>query len=340
MNTRAETFDGFNARDRVAVSNKAIRQTFFGGLTLAFAGSVCVWILNASLTSPVEPAAPPAQKVTNVKLIPARVVLDQYASLFDSTSSLGAPSRFAVQTTFESRWAAVSPEQQRQDVPQIAVAATKEVQPPPNVVQEVAEAIPLPTPRPASVRAADAGPSREDAERANKVASLAPPPQQEKQPSIFEKLFGRFQPAKQVLAYASPDGGLETSAGGRYDRFTAVYDISAHTVYMPDGRKLEAHSGLGEMLDDPRYVDRRMRGATPPATYDLKLRESLFHGVEAIRLTPVDSGVYGRSGLLAHTYMLGPNGDSNGCVSFRDYNAFLQAFKRQEIRKLVVVAKL
>ena len=37
-----------------------------------------------------------------------------------------------------------------------------------------------------------------------------------------------------------------------------------------------------------------------------------------------------RSGLLAHSYMLGPNGDSNGCVSFRDYNAFLQAYRNGE----------
>jgi hypothetical protein len=83
-----------------------------------------------------------------------------------------------------------------------------------------------------------------------------------------------------------------------------------------------------------------MRGATPPATYDLKLRESLFHGVEALRLTPIDSSVFGRAGLLAHTYMLGPNGDSNGCVSFRNYDAFLQAFKRGEVKRLAVVARL
>ena len=34
-------------------------------------------------------------------------------------------------------------------------------------------------------------------------------------------------------------------------RDTAVYDISAHMVYLPDGTKLEAHSGLGSDLDDP-----------------------------------------------------------------------------------------
>jgi hypothetical protein len=38
--------------------------------------------------------------------------------------------------------------------------------------------------------------------------------------------------------------------------------------------------------------------------------------------------------------MLGPRGDSNGCVSFRDYNAFLKAFRNGEIKRLAVVASL
>ena len=48
------------------------------------------------------------------------------------------------------------------------------------------------------------------------------------------------------------------------DDKTAVYDISARAVYLPNGQKLEAHSGLGVKMDDPRYVHVRMRGATPP----------------------------------------------------------------------------
>jgi hypothetical protein len=36
--------------------------------------------------------------------------------------------------------------------------------------------------------------------------------------------------------------------------------------------------------------------------------------------------------------MLRQPGASNGCVSFRDYNRFLQAFLRGEVRRLVVVA--
>ena len=48
----------------------------------------------------------------------------------------------------------------------------------------------------------------------------------------------------------------------------------------------------------------------------------------------------GRSGLLAHSYMLGPNGDSNGCVSIKNYDRFLQAFDNGEISRLVVVPSL
>lgn len=127
----------------------------------------------------------------------------------------------------------------------------------------------------------------------------------------------------------------------RYGRSTAVYDISAHTVYLPNGKRLEAHSGLGDRRDDPRYVNLRMRGATPPNVYELEPRAQLFHGVQALRLIPVGDGpVFGRAGLLAHSYMLGPNGESNGCVVFNDYGSFLQAFQNGEVKRLVVVAHL
>ena len=122
---------------------------------------------------------------------------------------------------------------------------------------------------------------------------------------------------------------------------TAIYDITSQTVYLPNGRRLEAHSGLGGHMDDPRYVNVRMTGPTPPNVYDLKLRESLFHGVRAIRLVPTDgSKMYGRDGILAHSYLLGPNGQSNGCVSISDYPAFLDAFMRGEVDRLVVVERL
>lgn len=126
----------------------------------------------------------------------------------------------------------------------------------------------------------------------------------------------------------------------RLDAWTAVYDISAHTVYLPNGASLEAHSGRGSKLDNPRFAHERMQGATPPHVYELALRERPFHGVRALRLKPIggDKSVFGRTGLLAHTYMLGPSGDSNGCVVFKNYNAFLQAFESGEVKRLAVVA--
>jgi hypothetical protein len=125
------------------------------------------------------------------------------------------------------------------------------------------------------------------------------------------------------------------------DGRTAIYDITARTVYLPSGRRLVAHSGLGDLMDNPRYVHVRMRGATPPNIYNLTMREQLFHGVRAIRLNPVDEGrMHGRAGILAHTYMLGPNGQSNGCVSIENYSEFLSAYLRGEFTRLAVVERL
>jgi len=125
------------------------------------------------------------------------------------------------------------------------------------------------------------------------------------------------------------------------DSRTAIYDIVAHVVYLPNGDKLEAHSGLGANLDNPDDVGVKGRGPTPPNVYSLALREQPFHGISAIRLIPIgDGNMFGRDGLLAHPYMLGPNGQSNGCVSFSNYPAFLNAFLRGEVDRLVVVGHL
>jgi hypothetical protein len=135
--------------------------------------------------------------------------------------------------------------------------------------------------------------------------------------------------ASAVAAFSEPDSKI------------AIYDIAAHTVYMPNGDTLEAHSGLGERLDNPRYVNVKMKGPTPPNVYKMSLRERAFHGVRAIRLNPVDeSKMFGRDGMLAHTYMLRNRGHSNGCVVFGNYPAFLAAFERGEVDRLVVVEHL
>ena len=162
--------------------------------------------------------------------------------------------------------------------------------------------------------------------------------------TLLQKLSDLW-PGHLTLASLAPDGGLfgrgPDLASLGFDGFTAVYDISARTVYLPNGMSLEAHSGMGNLRDDPEHVSVPKAGATPPAAYELKLRESLFHGVQALRMIRVaGSDISGRSGLLAHSFMLGPNGDSNGCVSIKDSDRFLKAFNAGEINRLVVVPSL
>ncbi|WP_162501461.1 DUF2778 domain-containing protein, partial [Methylobacterium crusticola] len=218
-------------------------------------------------------------------------------------------------------------------------------------VARLAPAVPLPAPRPSGLRPGPVMETRRLAERPvsprARLAARAAAAADER--SFFEKLLGLQPSSGQALSYAALDGGgglatpprrLSPVPDPSARAGTAVYDISARLVYLPGGETLEAHSGLGSSMDDPRDVHLRMRGATPPGTYDLTEREQLFHGVRALRLNPVGGpgAIYGRNGLLAHTYMLGPSGASNGCVSFKSYDRFLQAYLRGEVQRLVVVA--
>ena len=238
--------------------------------------------------------------------------------------------------------------------------------PPTHEGPEIGEA-PLPPPRPPEFGPLSA-PARHPVQP---NVATAPPAAPVDNRSIFQKLFGLGQPSAPTVASVAPESGVanrtvssasaasENRGAGRgplfsfpspfggsapvsgYDRNTAVYDISARIVYLPDGTKLEAHSGLGDALDNPRYVSQRAVGPTPPHLYQLALREGSFHGVQALRLNPIgEGGLYGRAGLLAHPFMLGPNGDSNGCVSVRDYEAFLKAYENGQINKLAVVTRL
>jgi hypothetical protein len=190
-------------------------------------------------------------------------------------------------------------------------------------------AIPVPRPRPVETAAV--------------VNNAAPAPQPAER-TLLQKL-SDLLPARVALASLAPDGGLFSNgpdlAALGYDNLTAVYDISARTVYLPNGAKLEAHSGMGALMDDPKYVSERNVGPTPPNVYELKPRERPFHGVKALRMIPQDeNATLGRAGLLTHSYLLGPNGDSNGCVSIKNYDKFLTAFQNGEIKRLVVVASL
>lgn len=260
------------------------------------------------------------------------------AALFDPNPSLGnAPGAFRKRLPSQpAGWAATST--------QIAEAAPARVAPQPK--QQVA-ALSLPAaPRPSLTQMPE--PSGTPHERLVQRATqrlLAGAPAAKA--SIFEKLFG-VQPSGPVLAYAGPDVGTPglspslAASTSALDRVTAVYDITKRIVYMPDGSKLEAHSGLGQYMDKPEHANLRMRGVTPPHIYDLKPREALFHGVPALRMTPVggSSAIHGRDGILAHTYMLGPNGQSNGCISFKDYYAFLRAYHDGQVKRVVVIGRL
>src|SRR5207237_1742313 len=174
----------------------------------------------------------------------------------------------------------------------------------------------------AKTATASSSPVRDMAQRAKAaVMSIASNDKQ----TMVEKLWGKQSSHNSPTAFESADASVTGSIidtrsqnpmmGGAppYDRQTAVYDIAAKMVYLPDGTRLEAHSGLGSKMDDPKSSHVRMQGVTPPHIYELKPRETLFHGVPALRLTPIggEEKIYGRDGLLAHTYMIGPNGQSN-----------------------------
>jgi hypothetical protein len=163
--------------------------------------------------------------------------------------------------------------------------------------------------------------------------------------SMLQK-FSDMMKVRMTLASLGPNGGGLFGKGPDlmslgYDGQTAVYDISAHAVYLPNGTVMEAHSGMGSLRDDPDHVNVPNTGATPPAVYSLKPREREFHGVAALRMTPVEgSDIGGRSGLLVHSYMMGPNGDSNGCVSVREYDRFLRAYNDGQFTHIAVVSSL
>ena len=266
-----------------------------------------------------------------------------YVALLDPTYSLGyAPSSFAERTAALTPVVAKAESSRKTETLKAEEALLT------RTPAQLALAVPVPPTRPSELRVSPSkGGYGHDAlvQRARLALANAKP----SNATFFDKLFGNSEPVKTVLAYAGSDGGVLSDGSDSaavkpslYDNATAVYDISKRMVYLPDGTKLEAHSGLGQHLDNPAYAHLRMRGVTPPHIYDLKPREALFHGVAALRLTPVggESAIYGRTGLLAHTYMLGPNGDSNGCVSFKDYNKFLQAYHKGDVKRLIVVASM
>lgn len=152
--------------------------------------------------------------------------------------------------------------------------------------------------------------------------------------------------ASTQLAYAAPDAGMdevlpEANLGPKLSRGVAIYDITAQKVYLPDGKIMEAHSGLGNMRDNPKYIKVKGRGPTPPNRYKLSMREKPFHGVPALRLTPNNwSTMHGRNGILAHSYLRKRPGDSAGCIAFKDYYKFLDYYKKGLVKEIIVVERM
>jgi len=361
-------------------SRKAISRRLFGGVALACLVLGCGWtvysnILSASVYPTLGDAGYDEPVIRRPPMVATRSVTqaveDAFAALHETAPVIEEPATVASITPFmfNERFAASQPQAVASAVPPEPVTAPSQQPAPPKLAEapktvsasklaeaprpkqaapaQVAMNVPPPAAPPSEKTAGDS--IRDMAQRAKAaVMSIA----SGERTSITEKLWGK-QEQRGLLSFASADASITGSIGKDqnpalggssppYDRSTAVYDISAHTVYLPDGSKLEAHSGLGSKLDDPSSAKIRMHGVTPPHIYELTPREALFHGVPALRLNPIggEDAIYGRSGLLAHSFMLGPNGDSNGCVSFRDYNAFLNAYRNQGIKKLAVVARI
>ena len=295
---------------------RLLREAAFGTAALAMALGLAAWVTDFDVDAWINPAS------ANVGSTSSFEERFGPGSLRRSLA-INYPWRPAARSNFDAEFGHIesmlgrqSPEEQN----------AQPAQPAPTVEA----AIPLPRARPVLANLQPSGSDPATVSSDNRT--------------MFEKL-ADLVPMRFTLASLTPGDGLfserkDLSALG-YDGQTAVYDISAQVVYLPNGTKLEAHSGLGSLMDNPTHVDQRMVGATPPNVYDLKPREKLFHGVAALRMTPVGEGeTHGRSGLLVHSYMLGPNGDSNGCVSIKDYDRFLTAYQNGEVKRLVVVPSL
>ena len=296
-----------------------LREATFGVAALAMAFGLAVWVVDFDLSAWINPAS------ANV---PSTTSFDERFGPSSARRSLAInypwrPTSRSDRPDFDAEFGHI---ESALGVQPRDAGNVQPEQPAPSV--EVA--IPLPRSRPVLANLQSA---RSD-----------PAPASSDNRTMFEKL-ADLVPMRFSLASLTPGDGLlgerKDLAALGYDGQTAVYDISARTVYLPNGTKLEAHSGLGGLMDNPAHVDQRMVGATPPNVYDLKPREKLFHGVAALRMTPVgENEMHGRTGLLVHSYMLGPNGDSNGCVSVKDYDRFLAAYRSGEVRRLVVVPNL
>ena len=295
---------------------RLLRDAAFGGSALFMALGLAVWVTDFDLAGWTNPASANVGSTTS---------FDERFGPGSVRRSLSFNYRWrpAPRSNFDAEFGHIESQLGRQ-------APEEQNAEPAQPAPTVEAAIPLPRARPVLANLQPTGSDPATVSSDNRT--------------MFEKL-ADLVPMRFTLASLTPGDGLfserkDLTALG-YDGQTAVYDISAQVVYLPNGTKLEAHSGLGSLMDNPAHINQRMVGATPPNVYDLKPREKLFHGVAALRMTPVgENEMHGRTGLLVHSYMLGPNGDSNGCVSIKEYDRFLAAYTNGEVKRLVVVPSL
>lgn len=299
---------------------------------------VAAWITNSTLPTLASAALP-----GNATSFEDRFLAPMPASSA-SLATLKRSALAAVRTEFTTakealdlRWLpqdfrpAIAPE----DEPRVAITAAR---------PQATDGIPLPRSRPAA--ADQLAQTSQVVALASAIPTTLPTmtstdsqPPRPAERSMMQK-FSDMVKTRVTLASLGLGKGPDLTALG-YDNETAVYDLSAHAIYLPNGTVLEAHSGMGSLRDDLEHVSVPNLGATPPAVYSLKPREKDFHGVAAIRMTPADgSDIFGRSGLLVHSYMLGPNGDSNGCISVKDYDRFLRAFNDGQFSHIAVVTSV
>jgi Tlde1 domain len=314
---------GFAGLPGFAWPSVAPRTVGFGLAVLASAAAA--WTICALLSEWPTPAAPPAHQATQTSAADQRVkgpvgtALDVVRLWTEERALLFAATNPGLRGISANAWWPAG------GLSTLLATRLPSVD---NVLTaEARTEVPLPSPVPAVHLRNIKRPAvarKPPAQQMHQVASL---PTQVPEPGFFEffrKLFRSSDDVARAMLAANPK--------------TAIYDIEKHVVYLPSGDKLEAHSGYGRWLDDPNSINRKDQGVTPPNVYVVSFREKFFHGVRALRLTPVDAGnMYGRDGILAHSYMLGEDGQSNGCVSVKNYQKFLQAYENGDFNQLIVV---
>jgi len=265
MSYSASAAIGFSVPYPRNSSRRDAPHRFFGSAAIACLVFGCAWavyanVLGASIYPTISAEnfdAPVIKRMSSVVIRNPRPAAD------NSPLAALEPTPSGPSFTFADRFAAaaaqgVAPRPQTEmskvetpkpaEAPKLAEAPKRRDTSPAPV--QLAAIGPPPAPRSVEVRAAKApdGPVQDMAQRAKAaVMSIVGADRS----SIVEKLWGKPQSRGSLLAYASADtsvtGGLGSSLGqsqnpalggsAPYDRSTAVYDISAHMVYLPDGTK-------------------------------------------------------------------------------------------------------